>query len=152
MLSIDNFYKVKKSGIYSSRCKKCDMKHHDERYSKSYKSRAVILCHYAKHRSKLKGIPIGITTQDIIRQYEQQNGKCYYSGRPLSPITGDENIMSIDRINSSIGYTPENIVLCCWKINKMKNDFLVEDFISLCKDVCHFTDNRSFLPIPKEKS
>lgn len=135
---------AKKTGIYSSRCKKCDCEDHKHRYGASYKTRATTLFNSAKSRSISRNIPFSITKQDIVRQYETQNGKCYYSGRDLSPVAGDENVMSIDRIDPAIGYTPQNIVVCCWRINKMKNDFPSNDFLSLCKDICQFSENRGF--------
>lgn len=139
-LPIDDFYKAKRNGIYSSRCKQCDNTFHRERFSASYQKRAIILCHSAKSRSKRRGIPFSITTQDIIRQYETQHGKCYYSGRPLTPVPNDDNVMSIDRITPDVGYTPENIVICCWKINRMKNDESTQNFLALCTDICHFSE------------
>ena len=36
--------------------------------------------------------------------------------------------VSIDRINSNLGYTEENTVLCCQAINYMKNDYSLKDF------------------------
>ena len=144
VLPIENFYVTKKTKVYASRCKKCELEYHTERFSASYKRRSITLFHGAKSGSKRRKIPFQITKNDIIYQYEKQNGKCYYSGRNLSSVTGDENIMSIDRINSDLGYTPDNIVICCWKVNKMKNTFTSSDFLSLCKDICHFSENRKF--------
>jgi hypothetical protein len=85
------------------------------------------------------GVQYSISRKDIIHQYELQNGRCYYSGRSLSPVSGDDNIMSIDRKNSSLGYTPENIVICSWRVNKMKNDCSIKDFMALCRDICRFS-------------
>jgi hypothetical protein len=48
--------------------------------------------------------------------------------------------MSIDRITPDVGYTPENIVICCWKINRMKNDESTQNFLALCTDICHFSE------------
>ena len=31
-------------------------------------------------------------------------------------------VLSVDRIDSSKGYTQDNIVLCTWIVNKMKNN------------------------------
>lgn len=141
---MENFYMAKETKIYSARCKQCDLTYHKIRFGTSYKTRSVTLFNGAKSRSKRRNILFNITKTDIIQQYEKQNGKCYYSGRPLSSVAGNENVMSIDRINSSIGYTPENIVICCWRINKMKNVFSTGDFVTLCKEISSFSDNRHF--------
>ncbi len=42
---------------------------------------------------------------------------------------------SIDRVDSNLGYTQDNIVLCIWDINNMKFNFSQEHFIELCKMV-----------------
>lgn len=139
---LENFYMAIETGIYSARCKKCDCDDHRRRFNASYKSRATVLFHSAKSRSRHHHIPFAITKQDIIRQYELQQGKCYYSGRNLSHIAGTENVMSIDRIDPTLGYTPTNIVICCWRVNKMKSNIPSIDFLSLCEDVCHFSANR----------
>ena len=141
---IENFYMAKETKIYSARCKKCDLKDHKRRFNSSYKTRATTLFNAAKSRSKQRNIPFSITKKDIILQYELQKGICYYSGRNLSPVAGDENVMSIDRIDPILGYIPTNIVICCWRVNKMKNDFPSSDFLTLCRDVCHFSENRTF--------
>ncbi len=141
---LSEFYRAKKTGAYSSRCKKCDILSCQQRSSASYKSRSRVLCNAARSASKKKNLPFTITPQDIVRQYESQNGKCYYSGQPMSFISNDKNIMSIDRINPSCGYTPDNIVLCRWSVNNMKSNLSVEDFLSTCKAVYHFSENRTF--------
>jgi hypothetical protein len=53
------------------------------------------------------------------------------------------NTVSIERIDSSKGYTVYNTVLVCQAINRMKSDFKLEDFYYLCKDVCIFLGNES---------
>ena len=141
-LPIEEFYMAKKTGVYSSRCKKCDLIHYRERFDSSYKKRAILLVNYAKQGSRKRGIQFSITKDDVIHQFEQQCGKCYYSGRLLTFAAGDENVMSIDRIDSSLGYTPNNIVICCWRINKMKNTCSSNEFLELCRDICHFSDKR----------
>jgi dUTP pyrophosphatase len=61
----------------------------------------------------------------LIELYNKQNGFCYYSGLPINPIKQekDYNTLSIDRIDSSRGYTKDNIVLCLLCINYLKSNF-----------------------------
>ncbi len=139
---MSEFYKVKKTGIYSSYCKHCYSDLRRDSLSLSYKNRANSLFNSAKHGSKKRGINFNITKDDIIHQYERQNGNCYYSGLPISLISKDDNVMSLDRINSELGYVPDNIVICGWKINKMKSDFSIDKFLTLCKEICNFSENR----------
>ena len=57
--------------------------------------------------------------------YDQQQGKCYYTGVPMTlrsngHLNRDPMLISMDRKNSNDGYTPTNTVLCCWGINALK--------------------------------
>jgi hypothetical protein len=51
---------------------------------------------------------------------------------------GHLNTVSIERIDSAVGYTPENTILVCQAINRMKSDFSLDDFHALCADVAQF--------------
>lgn len=43
------------------------------------------------------------------------------------------NTVSVDRLDSSKGYTLENVVLCCAAINRMKMDMTVDEFRRWCQ-------------------
>ena len=45
---------------------------------------------------------------------------------------------SEDRINSDIGYSAENVVLCRYDINVMKNNFSIEHFNFLIKNIYEY--------------
>jgi hypothetical protein len=51
---------------------------------------------------------------------------------------GELNTVSIERIDSSQGYIPDNVILVCQAINRMKSNFAFEDFYDLCRDVAEF--------------
>ena len=55
--------------------------------------------------------------------------------------SGQLETVSIERIDSAIGYTPDNTILVCQAINRMKSDFLLNDFYDLCADVAKFLGN-----------
>ena len=57
---------------------------------------------------------------------------------------GKLNTVSIERIDSNVGYTPANTILVCQAINRMKSDFAFEDFFDLCKDVAQFLSDDEF--------
>jgi hypothetical protein len=65
--------------------------------------------------------------------YEQQDGKCAMSNLQMTHDRYDENAVSVDRINSTVGYFKENIQLTCWWVNRMKFDLDLEDFQSKVK-------------------
>jgi len=139
-----NFYMAKKTGVYSSRCKKCDIIENQRRSSSSYKRRSAILCNAAKSNGKKRNLSFEINQYDVIQQYEKQNGRCYYSGVSMTWKTGDSTLMSIDRIDSSKGYLKDNFVLCCWDVNQMKREHSEKSFLTLCQTIATFSKIRRF--------
>ena len=77
-----------------------------------------------------------ITTEIMIEKYEKQNHKCYISNLPLSMDINSPYVISIDRLDSSIGYTPDNSILVTKFVNISKNDLSLNDFIKYIKEVC----------------
>jgi hypothetical protein len=148
MLSLEECYYVKcgRNGktYYSHFCKECEYKDHEKRFNSSPEKRAIIMLSSARETSKKKGIKFSLTIEDIMKQYHTQHGKCFYSGQLMSPIAKSSTLMSIDRIDSSEGYTKDNIVLCCWRINEMKKNDPQNNFLSLCKQIYVFSNNRHF--------
>jgi hypothetical protein len=69
-----------------------------------------------------------ITEENIREILEKQQYKCKYSGVNLCYGKGKIFQPSIDRIDNSKGYTPDNIYVVSWAINDAKNDLSMEDF------------------------
>lgn len=70
--------------------------------------------------------------------YNSQKGKCALSGIPMTHIAGHGRIatnISIDRIDSSKGYTKGNVQLVCCALNVAKSNWPQDDFIELCRKV-----------------
>lgn len=75
-----------------------------------------------------------------VRQWSKQGGRCFYTNLPLTtnaergpngrPLWSQA---SIDRVDNSKGYTPENCVLCCLKLNEMKSDSTLAEIELLCR-------------------
>jgi hypothetical protein len=64
--------------------------------------------------------------------WENQNGLCVYTKLPLTPEPHQYNTISIDRIDSSKGYTKGNTQLVCRAVNEMKMHREEDLFIHLC--------------------
>ena len=62
-------------------------------------------------------------------------GHCYYSGEKMSFDQGSPDVMSIDRLDSSKGYTISNSTLCCWVYNNMKQQMNEDDFYQVIKTI-----------------
>lgn len=72
-----------------------------------------------------------ITVEDILKLKEKQNNKCVYSGIELAWERNNNNKASIDRIDSTKGYTPDNIQLVTKVVNQAKNNLTHNEFITL---------------------
>jgi hypothetical protein len=88
--------------------------------SRDARNRFQVLMTYARRRAAVSGREFTLPDDFVSRQWDQQGGLCYYTGRPMSLETGRDDLVSLDRRDSAIGYTPGNAVLCCWAVNSMK--------------------------------
>jgi hypothetical protein len=50
------------------------------------------------------------------------------------------NTLSIDRINSNLGYLKDNIVLVTAIVNSMKNELSEENFLFLIKQITNYNN------------
>lgn len=85
-----------------------------------------------------------ITSQDLKNLWEKQNGICPYTKikmiLPQSSSYKDIKIKSLkkaslDRINSSLGYTKDNIEFVCQAINLAKNNSSKEEMKTFIRDI-----------------
>lgn len=65
---------------------------------------------------------------------------CFYCGTspykaPFSQTVSTRHILlnGVDRVDSTLDYTPENTVACCHQCNIMKNTTLLGDFLKRCR-------------------
>jgi len=136
--------KAAKDGL-QYKCKSCDVAYQKARrennpnvneYSRNYQKkrredfdyRLQMLLNASKQRAKTKGREHTITLQDIKDKYPPDN-RCPVFGFELEFNSEGfrETSPSIDRIDSSKGYTPENIQIISWKANRIKAYATVED-------------------------
>lgn len=77
---------------------------------------------------KKKGIDFDLDYEFLLSQWKKQDGCCYYFNIPM--LFGVKNLESatLERINSSIGYTKENVVFASRMANHAKNDSGFTDF------------------------
>jgi len=74
-----------------------------------------------------------VTFKVLVEIYLRHNNKCYYTDLEMNHKHPDPLGMSVDRIDSSIGYTEDNIVFCCWFVNVAKNSWSIEQMRKLWK-------------------
>ncbi len=96
--------------------------------------RAVRIRASMLRRARRDGTPFDadtLTTEYIARLLREAP-RCRCCGRLFSwsPPNGkvDEAIPTLDRIDSSRGYTPFNIAILCYRCNRLKSDGTIRDF------------------------
>ena len=90
----------------------------------------------ARSNAKSRGLCFEIEVEDLLVLWKQQAGLCSISGLSLAIGGGAPNEKaSIDRIDSSIGYTPTNIRLVCWWINQAKSSGTDGELFRWCRAI-----------------
>jgi hypothetical protein len=100
--------------------------------------RARVFLLNAKRSAAKRNQEFSLTIKDIADFWNDQQQICAYTGREMTLLPSQLNTVSIERIDSKIGYTKENTILVCHAINRMKSDFEFDDFYEFCKDVAEF--------------
>ena len=114
-------------------------KEHQYDYYSTIKGRIQNLLKGARKRAKLKSMQYDLDIIWLTKMFEIQNNKCLLTGldfniptirngskaHPLAP--------SLDRIDSSIGYTRANTRLVCVAINYGMNEFGEDMFKTICQ-------------------
>jgi len=102
------------------------------------KSGADLLHFFRKGISKLKstrtkqGVSFHLTAEDCIELWEKQGGKCALSGVYMThtpngdPFTSKNT--SVDRLDHTKGYYPQNVQLVCSAVNMLRGSLSQEDF------------------------
>lgn len=93
----------------------------------------------AEHR----GIFFGVDSDDLLGKFLEQDGRCALTGLPLDlkkgsgkTKTGRNPAMpSVDRIDSSKHYTPDNIQIVMLAVNLMKGELPQDVFIEFCQQI-----------------
>ena len=127
----------------SNRCRKCEGIKSREYHPKWYRTQAgrfTYFLHTAKARSLKKNLPCDLTYEILQEIFSRQEGKCYYTGMPLT-FQGGNNSISLDRLDSSRGYTADNVVFTLWVINRMKNDSSFGFFLKVCRTIAERFSN-----------
>jgi hypothetical protein len=90
---------------------------------------------YLQRRVRVKNLKIDFDVEFLVEIYEKQEGLCSYTREKLELSSGSHNTLSVDRKDSSRGYTKDNVCLTTWKVNNCKQDLSYEAFVAICKQV-----------------
>ena len=76
-----------------------------------------------------------ITTEFLIELWYKQEGKCAITGVKMKHKYSTPHSSSLDRKDSSKGYTKDNVQLVCKSINMLKNDHTQEEVMDFIEEV-----------------
>lgn len=121
----------------SSGCRECypfrNSKENNSNW-RGYKEIPSTIITRIKNGAKIRNIEYILTEESLYDSWVKSNGICSISGLKIDLYTN----ASLDRIDSSIGYTPQNIQWVDKDINIMKNNMPENKFIELCKTVSNY--------------
>lgn len=141
-LELNNFFKHSQTlDGHHSWCKKCCNRGNSKSRNKlnsTIEGRAKVFLLNAKKSAIKRNNEFELEILDIVDMWNQQLNICPYSGIVMTLESGKFNTVSIERIDSKIGYTKDNTILVCSAINRMKSDFEFNEFYNLCKSVTTF--------------
>ena len=132
---------------YRSRCKQCILAHSKQNQPKIYASKSQkrssspknfisgILNHATKRKQHL-GFSLDLVY--LLDLYSKQHGLCALSGVEMTYIAGSGRVntnISIDRIDSAVGYVRGNVQFVCDIVNRMKQDLPQAELFIWCSRV-----------------
>lgn len=110
--------------------------------------------------AEFRNMEWALTPFGIEEVYQRQQGRCYYTGlemlyannrSAMKKIVNSPLVMSLDRKDSSRGYTKDNVVLCCVFINYAKSDFDYDEFVELLARIGTTVPNSDATKAAREK-
>jgi len=96
--------------------------------------------------AKKRNIPFDITVEEAWKIYESQNGRCALTNLPIYFWKTSKNVdkhstASLDRIDNTKGYVTNNVHWVHKKVNQIKMDMSLDDFITICRLVVDHANN-----------
>ena len=108
-------------------------------YSLDRKLRAAF--NGARIRARKANREFSLELSDLYLMWNLQDGKCAITGRQMTyeHFCGRLSTnLSLDRINSSYGYSVENSQLVCSVANTIKSDLSMNELLLLCRDIIEY--------------
>lgn len=121
-----------------SECKQCNYQKVKD-YRETDLGAAANICRFTKNRAKKKGWEYDLDREWVLDQLNAIGWKCQVTGTPFERIGKNFfdswTSVSIDRIDSSKGYTKDNVQFVTAWVNKAKSNLPMDQFIAFCEAV-----------------
>ena len=138
---------VQAFAVLDNSCPVCVRENSARRRNNNYAyNRARERYNEIKIRAESKDIDFNIEL-DWLRYKLEEVSMCPYLGIPLNntqseAILNPDYNKSVDRINSNLGYTTDNIVICSVRANRIKNNATLNELRLLCENMERLNDAR----------
>lgn len=103
--------------------------------AEKYKNIERAMTEYMRNAS-LKGRPFSLTQDEFTALVVSP---CYYCDHYV-----EGEIVGIDRVVNTDGYTKDNVVPACWQCNRMKNAYSINFFIEHCQSILSKTRRSTY--------
>lgn len=104
---------------------------HSHNYTGTENFAGRTICSW-KLSARRRGHEWNLSNEQLDHLYEQQGGICALSGLKMGGESKHAHRPSIDRIDSTKGYSGDNVQFVCSVVNMMKNKLPECQFIQLC--------------------
>lgn len=136
-LSCGKEYEKSQHSFFGRVITKCQCHKQNSSGYKGFEDISSIYFNHIRVGAESRGLIFQVSKEDMWKKYLEQNKKCALTGLPIlihrNARKRKEMTASLDRIDSLVGYTPENIQWLHKDINKMKMNFSEEYLLKLCK-------------------
>lgn len=140
--NIDKWFRAEKD----SRCKECKRNAYLRRKEKNRGSKDLNRLlyerfHGLKDRARKKDIQCNMDLQYLHELWNTQKDLCALSGIPMTYYFDSGRVptnVSVDRINSNLGYIKGNLQLVCMAVNQMKSDLTIEQLKYFYKSILEY--------------
>jgi len=105
------------------------VKEQHEKWKQSLNGCLTTKLNHLKKQKRNRVLEFEINLEDLLELWHAQKGRCAISNYPMQHTMSSLFSVSVDRIDSSQGYTKSNIQLVCQGINFAKNHYSNEEMI-----------------------
>lgn len=93
--------------------------------------------------ARTRALKYNQTEPDLDREYlyqlfKEQDGRCALSGATLKIEKGAVTCLSLDKIDSSLGYVRGNVQWLAWAVNRAKGDMNTDVFVDMCRQIIEY--------------